>query len=138
MKIKEIINLIEDFAPLAYAEEYDNVGLLVGNQNDEATGVLVCHDALENVIDEAISKNCNFIVCFQNIDCIYLCSKIRRKSVRATATRSSSRFSLPTAPSSMPSAGSISSSSNGRRIRPSPPGSPPTNWPGECRPPHRS
>lgn len=67
MKIKEIISVLEEMAPLAYAEDFDNVGLLVGNQDDEATGVLVCHDALENVIDEAISKKCNFIVCFHPI-----------------------------------------------------------------------
>ena len=54
-------------APLAYAEDFDNVGLLVGNQENEATGVLVCHDALESVIDEAIAKNCNLVVCFHPI-----------------------------------------------------------------------
>lgn len=67
MKIKEILAILEEMAPLAYAEDFDNVGLLVGNQNDEATGILVCHDALESVIDEAIAKNCNLIVCFHPI-----------------------------------------------------------------------
>ncbi len=67
MKIKEILSVLEEMAPLAYAEDFDNVGLLVGNQNNQCNGVLVCHDALENVIDEAISKNCNLIVCFHPI-----------------------------------------------------------------------
>ncbi|WP_396145011.1 Nif3-like dinuclear metal center hexameric protein [Flavobacterium sp.] len=67
MKIKEILTILEEMAPLAYAEDFDNVGLLVGNQNDEATGVLVCHDALESVIDEAIAKKCNLVVCFHPI-----------------------------------------------------------------------
>lgn len=67
MKIKEIISVLEEMAPLAYAEDFDNVGLLVGNQESEATGILVCHDALENIIDEAISKNCNLVVCFHPI-----------------------------------------------------------------------
>ncbi|MBY0485859.1 MAG: Nif3-like dinuclear metal center hexameric protein [Flavobacteriaceae bacterium] len=67
MKIKEILTILEEMAPLAYAEDFDNVGLLVGNQDDDATGVLVCHDALENVIDEAIAKNCNLVVCFHPI-----------------------------------------------------------------------
>jgi putative NIF3 family GTP cyclohydrolase 1 type 2 len=53
-------------APLAYAEDFDNVGLLVGPKY-KATGVLVCHDALENVIDEAITKKCNLVVCFHPI-----------------------------------------------------------------------
>lgn len=67
MKIKQILTILEEMAPLAYAEDFDNVGLLVGNQDNEATGVLVCHDALENVIDEAITKNCNLVVCFHPI-----------------------------------------------------------------------
>ena len=67
MKIKEIITVLEEMAPLAYAEDFDNVGLLLGNQEDEATGVLVCHDALESVIEEAITKNCNLVVCFHPI-----------------------------------------------------------------------
>jgi dinuclear metal center YbgI/SA1388 family protein len=67
MKIKEIITVLEEMAPLAYAEDFDNVGLLIGNTNDEAMGILVCHDALENVLDEAISKKCNLVVCFHPI-----------------------------------------------------------------------
>jgi dinuclear metal center YbgI/SA1388 family protein len=67
MKIKEIITVLEEMAPLAYAEDFDNVGLLVGNENENASGILVCHDALESVIDEAIAKKCNLIVCFHPI-----------------------------------------------------------------------
>lgn len=67
MKIKEILSVLEEMAPLAYAEDFDNVGLLVGDQENEATGILVCHDALENVIDEAICKKCNLVVCFHPI-----------------------------------------------------------------------
>jgi dinuclear metal center YbgI/SA1388 family protein len=67
MKIKEIISVLEEMAPLAYAEDFDNVGLLVGDKNAQANGVLVCHDALESVITEAIAKNCNLVVCFHPI-----------------------------------------------------------------------
>lgn len=67
MKLKELFPILEELAPLAYAEDFDNVGLLVGNQEQELTGILVCHDALEIVIDEAISKNCNLVVCFHPI-----------------------------------------------------------------------
>ena len=66
-KIKEILPILETLAPQAYAEDFDNVGLLVGNPETEVTGILVCHDALENVLDEAISKRCNLIVCFHPI-----------------------------------------------------------------------
>jgi dinuclear metal center YbgI/SA1388 family protein len=54
-------------APTAYAEDFDNVGLLTGNPNHEITGILVCHDALEPVIQEAIEKKCNLIICFHPI-----------------------------------------------------------------------
>lgn len=67
MKIKDILAVLEEMAPLAYAEDFDNVGLLVGNAESEATGALVCHDALETVIDEAIQKKCNLVVCFHPI-----------------------------------------------------------------------
>jgi len=67
MKIKDIFPILEEMAPLAYAEDFDNVGLLVGNPKNDVTGVLVCHDALESVIDEAITKNCNLVVCFHPI-----------------------------------------------------------------------
>jgi dinuclear metal center YbgI/SA1388 family protein len=65
--IKEILTVLEEMAPLAYAEDFDNVGLLVGDLQTQVTGILVCHDALESVIDEAITKNCNLIVCFHPI-----------------------------------------------------------------------
>jgi dinuclear metal center YbgI/SA1388 family protein len=67
MKIKEILPILEEMAPLAYAEDFDNVGLLVGDANAQATGILVCHDALESVIEEAIAKKCNLVVCFHPI-----------------------------------------------------------------------
>ena len=67
MKISELEGVLNEMAPLAYAESYDNVGLLVGNPNQEIQGILVCHDALESVIDEAIAKKCNAVVCFHPI-----------------------------------------------------------------------
>jgi dinuclear metal center YbgI/SA1388 family protein len=67
MKIKDTLAILEDMAPLGYAESFDNVGLLVGDANNNLTGILVCHDALEEVIDEAISKKCNLVVCFHPI-----------------------------------------------------------------------
>jgi len=62
MKIAEIIQTIEDFAPISYQESYDNAGLLVGDKLADCTGVLICLDAIEAVIDEAIAKNCNLVV----------------------------------------------------------------------------
>ncbi|MDY7393702.1 Nif3-like dinuclear metal center hexameric protein [Aureibaculum sp. 2210JD6-5] len=67
MTIKDITNSLEEIAPLYYAEDFDNVGLLVGNYQTEVTGVLVTLDTLESVVDEAIAKNCNLIVSFHPI-----------------------------------------------------------------------
>ena len=67
MKIKEIITLLDEFAPLAYAEDFDNTGLLVGDQEATVTGILVTLDTLEAVVEEAIEKKCNLIVSFHPI-----------------------------------------------------------------------
>ena len=67
MLIKDVITHMESLAPLAYAEGFDNVGLLVGNKNTALTGVLITHDTLEEVVDEAIAKKCNLIVSFHPI-----------------------------------------------------------------------
>lgn len=62
MTIKEITTILEDFAPLSLQENYDNAGLLVGNSTDEVSGILICLDSTEDIIDEAIKKNCNLII----------------------------------------------------------------------------
>jgi len=67
MIIKDVVHLLENYAPLAYAESFDNVGLLVGDKNEKLTGVLVTLDTLECIVDEAIESNCNLIVSFHPI-----------------------------------------------------------------------
>ncbi|MFY0254701.1 Nif3-like dinuclear metal center hexameric protein [Chitinophaga sp. 30R24] len=62
MKIKEIIQAIEQFAPLQYQESYDNAGLIFGRAEQEVTNVLLTLDATEAVIDEAISRGCNLVI----------------------------------------------------------------------------
>ena len=67
MNIKDVANYLEALAPLNYAEDFDNVGLLVGNYNTAISGILVTLDTLEETVDEAIAKNCNLIVSFHPI-----------------------------------------------------------------------
>ena len=62
MNVKSICGLIEEVAPLALQESYDNAGLLVGDSQMEVTSVLVCIDITELVIAEAIQKKCNLII----------------------------------------------------------------------------
>lgn len=62
IRVKDICELIEGFAPLHFQESDDNAGLLVGNLDTPLTGVLVCLDVTEPVIDEALATGCNMIV----------------------------------------------------------------------------
>jgi len=67
MKIKDVISLFEELAPLSYSEDFDNTGLLVGDKDRIVSGVLVALDTLESVVDEAITNNCNLIISFHPI-----------------------------------------------------------------------
>ena len=62
MQIGQITSALENWAPLQLQEDYDNCGLLVGNENAICTGALCSLDCTEAVIDEAIEKGCNLIV----------------------------------------------------------------------------
>lgn len=63
MKIKEVAEALERFAPLPLQESYDNAGLQIGlTGNEDVSGVLLCLDVTENVIEEAEMKGCNVIV----------------------------------------------------------------------------
>lgn len=61
-KLKEIANALEMFAPLPLQDGYDNAGLQIGLTDAEVTGVLLCLDVTEQIIDEAVASGCNLIV----------------------------------------------------------------------------
>ncbi len=62
MSIDEIISVIEDFAPLALQQSYDNCGLLVGDREQIVEGVLLCLDVTEEVINEAVKKGAGLVI----------------------------------------------------------------------------
>lgn len=62
VKIKEVIDALEKFAPLPLQESYDNAGLQVGLTGAEVSGALLCLDVTEKIVDEAIKLGCNLIV----------------------------------------------------------------------------
>lgn len=62
MKIKDVIDALERFAPLPLQEDWDNAGLQVGLTEAEVSGALLCLDVTEEVVDEAVEKGCNIIV----------------------------------------------------------------------------
>ncbi len=62
MLVSDIIKILEEFAPLSLQENYDNSGLLIGSKNSIITGILLTIDITEDVVNEAIDNNCNFII----------------------------------------------------------------------------
>jgi len=62
MLVQDVIAYLEQVAPLAYQENYDNAGLVVGTAETPVTGVLVCLDVTEAVLQEAVDRRCNLVV----------------------------------------------------------------------------
>lgn len=62
LKIKDIIREIEQYAPLPLQESFDNSGVQVGDINQLAKGALLCLDITEEVIEEALVRDCNLII----------------------------------------------------------------------------
>ncbi len=62
MIIQQITKAIEEWAPLAYQESYDNCGLLTGDSTHEVKGVLLSLDCTEEVVEEAIALGANMII----------------------------------------------------------------------------
>ena len=63
----------------SYAEDFDNVGLLVGNDKNECMVYLITLDTTEEIIEEAIAKKCNVILVF--IQLFFWIKKINWKNV---------------------------------------------------------
>jgi dinuclear metal center YbgI/SA1388 family protein len=61
-KVKDIVRHLESIAPPSLQESYDNASLITGSLSMELTGVLITLDCIEEVVDEAIERNCNMIV----------------------------------------------------------------------------
>ena len=59
---KDVMDVMEQWAPLKFAEDWDNPGFLVGDPRKEVKKVLVALDAIDPVIDEAIALGCDIIV----------------------------------------------------------------------------
>ncbi len=62
VSIREVATYLEQVAPLAYQESYDNAGLLVGEEHSSVAGILICLDVTEAVLQESRAKHCNLIV----------------------------------------------------------------------------
>ena len=61
-KVKDIVNIIEEFAPLYLKEDFDNVGLMVGDKEGSVKKVLLALDCTLKVIEEAKAKEIDLII----------------------------------------------------------------------------
>ena len=62
MRILDITNYLEELAPTALQESYDNAGLLVGDPTRGLTGALITLDVTPEVLDEAIETGANLVI----------------------------------------------------------------------------
>ena len=62
MNINNIIQVLEQLAPPALQESYDNAGLITGSPSWECSGIICTLDATEAVVLEAKEKGCNLVV----------------------------------------------------------------------------
>ena len=62
MKVKDVIAVIEEFAPLSIQEGWDNSGLCVGSAEAEVTSVLFALDCTEELVDEAVECGADMII----------------------------------------------------------------------------
>jgi dinuclear metal center YbgI/SA1388 family protein len=62
MKIKDIINYLEKWAPLPLQESYDNSGLLVGDSQQTFKSANITLDVTEKVIDETLEMGANLLI----------------------------------------------------------------------------
>lgn len=60
--IIEVYDYLDSIAPFELQESYDNAGLIVGDATAEVTGVMLCLDSTEAIIEEAIQKGCNLVI----------------------------------------------------------------------------
>ena len=64
MLLSKIIKILDDWCPPSDAEEFDNIGLLVGELQSEITKAIITLDITDDIIDECISTESNLVISF--------------------------------------------------------------------------
>lgn len=62
MTVKDIFEYLSEIAPTCLAEDFDNVGILVGEPNAKVKGILVALDCTSHTIKSALENDANLIV----------------------------------------------------------------------------
>lgn len=60
--VSEVIDFLDTFAPPHLAEDWDNIGLLIGRRNAEVRNLLTCLTLTPDVAAEAIAKDVQLVV----------------------------------------------------------------------------
>jgi dinuclear metal center YbgI/SA1388 family protein len=81
MKLKQITFFLEEYAPLLLQESYDNVGLILGDPEQEIHQALISLDITEDVLEEAITRQCNLIISHHPLIFRSICKITRKTSV---------------------------------------------------------
>ena len=61
-KVKDVVAAIEEFAPVALQEKWDNSGLCIGSGEDPVSSVLFGLDCTPELVDEAVACGADMIV----------------------------------------------------------------------------
>jgi dinuclear metal center YbgI/SA1388 family protein len=67
MKVKEIAAAIEKISPLALAQSWDNVGLLIGSADDNVKNIMLTIDITKEVLSEAVKVKTDLIICYHPV-----------------------------------------------------------------------
>jgi dinuclear metal center YbgI/SA1388 family protein len=62
LKVKDVVDIMESIAPSKLKDSYDNVGLMVGDKENNVSNILIALDCTLKVISEAIERNCSLIL----------------------------------------------------------------------------
>lgn len=60
--VRDIVEVMEKWAPLSLAETWDNPGLLIGDLQDPVSSLLITLDVTERTIDTAVSMGASLII----------------------------------------------------------------------------
>lgn len=67
MNVREITRVFEAIAPLELAADWDNVGLLIGDDASRVSKLLLCIDLTADVLDEALAAKANMVMAYHPV-----------------------------------------------------------------------
>ena len=67
MNDAELIKTVNNITPFELAFEDDQVGLLIGSEDDEVSGVLVAHDLENSILEKVISNDINTVITYHPV-----------------------------------------------------------------------